>query len=149
MIYQVERIEEGSRCIFAKLFQCFHIHFKMWQLINQSGFEEKSPIDNRNKPLESLYRIFCGVYKLLFPSGKIHLRNVILLFPRGITLIPKTNFRSIVSNFPANSYSCREWSNLPKSFVNSHLWNGRTTLNCNHFPNKVNYRSSLSRQNFQ
>ena len=36
MTYKVERIEEVLRHIFAKIFQCFHIHFKMWQqIINQ------------------------------------------------------------------------------------------------------------------
>jgi len=32
MTYQAELIEEGSLCIFAKPFQCFHIHIKVWQL---------------------------------------------------------------------------------------------------------------------
>jgi len=83
MIFQAERIEEGSKRIFAKLFQCFHIHFKMWQSINR---------DLRKNPLEiggiSLSN-FSRSTQMIIPSERIHFRTIILLFSNGITSIPK------------------------------------------------------------
>ena len=45
MTYQAELFEEGLRHIFAKLFQYFHLHFKVQQPIDQSEVEKKSSRD--------------------------------------------------------------------------------------------------------
>jgi len=49
MTYQAEHIEEGSKRIFAKLFQYFNVHAQdVWQPIDQSRAEKKFPKDRWN-----------------------------------------------------------------------------------------------------
>ena len=52
MTCQAEHIEEGLRRIFVKLFQCFHIHSKVWQPLINRELRNSPLLDRWNLSIE-------------------------------------------------------------------------------------------------
>jgi len=70
--FQVKLIEKDSWCIFTELFQCFHIHIKMWRSIDSHGrwnkfiwwlIKPNSLKKVRDVSLQNLFNVFTFILK--------------------------------------------------------------------------------------
>jgi len=74
MAYQAKLIEESLWRIFAKLFQCFHIHIKMWW-----PNEDQRELYEKGYPLDKILVEFISTFLIPISSAEWKLRRYIML----------------------------------------------------------------------